>query len=106
MRIEDERAKLMQEILRVSAKGITKVELERRYRKMSRQQIRNITAELTDKGFLSYLEGGRYITTDEGYKFLNSLDLVTGSVQNRSSTLSNKEMNDLLSRENCDKKTE
>lgn len=88
-KIGDERTKLMREILEASKEASIKEELERRLG-LSHQQMRDITAELTDKGFLRYVEPGHYITTEDGYKFLNASRFADSSI------VSNKEMNDSL----------
>ena len=92
--VEDVRAKLMCDILNASKEGNTKAELEK-ILGLSHQEVREITAELTDKGFLRQVaaESRRYITTEDGYKFLNASQLSDSS---RESTLSNKEINDVL----------
>jgi predicted transcriptional regulator len=43
---------------------------------LSNSQLRRISAELVDKGFLQFSEPGIYFTTDKGYEFLwlNSKD--------------------------------
>ena len=84
----DERTKLMLKILDVSKRGINKEELEKMLG-LSHQQIRRITAELSDKGFLRYVGEGRYMTADDGYKFMYA-----SSAASHQNTPSNKEMND------------
>ena len=90
-KIEDGRAKLMREILGASREGIKKEELKRLLR-LSHSQLRDLTAELADKGFLRYVKQRGYITTEKGYKFIDA----SLSAASRQSTLSNKEINNLL----------
>jgi predicted transcriptional regulator len=69
---DDERTKIMQEILESSKEGLTKHQLLDRLG-LSYQQLRKITAELADKKFLRYIEPDEtYITTDMGLKFLEA----------------------------------
>ncbi len=66
----DERTKIMQEILESSREGLTKQQMLDRSG-LSYQQLREITAELADKKFLRYIGPDEtYITTDRGLKFL------------------------------------
>lgn len=59
-------------ILEVCKNGCTKEKIiEQMY--LSHDQLRRITAEIVDKGFLRYIEHQQiYITTDKGYIFLNN----------------------------------
>ena len=69
---DDERTKIMQEILESSKEGLTKQQMLDRSG-LSYQQLREITAELADKKFLRYVESdGTYITTDKGLRFLET----------------------------------
>jgi predicted transcriptional regulator len=70
---DDERTKIMQEILESSKEGLTKQEMLDRS-VLSYQQLREITAELAYKKFLRYSEpdGAYYITTDKELKFLQA----------------------------------
>ena len=69
---DDERTKIMQEMLESSKEGLTKQQMLDRSR-LSYQQLREITAELADKKFLRYIEPDEtYITTDKGLKFLDA----------------------------------
>jgi predicted transcriptional regulator len=69
---DDERTKIMQEILESSKEGLTKQQMLDRLG-LSYQQLREITAELADKKFLRYVEPDEtYITTDKGLKFLEA----------------------------------
>jgi predicted transcriptional regulator len=69
---DDERTKIMQEILEPSKEGLTKLQMLDRLG-LSYQQLREITAELADKKFLRYVEPDEtYITTDKGLKFLEA----------------------------------
>jgi predicted transcriptional regulator len=68
--MEDERTKTMLQIIKASKEGCTKVELGRRL-SLSHSLLRNITAELAHKGFLKYIGSGLYITTEDGYKFID-----------------------------------
>lgn len=72
---DDERTKLMLQILKASRNGLTKQQMLKEARdkgiSISHQQLRNITAELADRELLRYSElDGIYITTDKGYQFL------------------------------------
>jgi predicted transcriptional regulator len=68
----DERTKIMQEILESSREGLTKQQMLDRSG-LSYQQLREITAELADKKFLRYIEPNEtYITTNKGLKFLEA----------------------------------
>ena len=68
----DERTKIMRDILESSKEGLTKQQLLDRSG-LSYQQLREITAELADKKFLRYVESdGTYITTDKGLRFLET----------------------------------
>ncbi|MDQ3852261.1 MAG: winged helix-turn-helix domain-containing protein [Thermoproteota archaeon] len=69
---DDERTKIMQEILESSKEGLTKQQMLDRSG-LSYQQLREITAELADKKFLRYIEPDEtYITTDKGLIFLDA----------------------------------
>ena len=69
---DDERTKIMQEILESSEEGLTKQQMLDRFG-LSYQQLRDITAELADKKFLRYIEPDEtYITTNKGLKFLEA----------------------------------
>ena len=69
---DDERTKIMQEILESSKEGLTKQQMLDSSG-LSYQQLRDITAELADKKFLRYIEPDEtYITTDRGLKFLQA----------------------------------
>ena len=69
---DDESTTIMADILKVCKNGCTKEKIIEETR-LSHDQLRRITAEMTDKEFLQYIEHERvYITTDKGYIFLNS----------------------------------
>ena len=69
---DDERTKIMQEILKSSKEGLTKQQMLDSSG-LSYQQLREITAELADKQFLRYVEPDEtYITTEKGIKFLEA----------------------------------
>lgn len=69
---DDERTKIMQEILESSKEGLTKQQMLDSSG-LSYQQLREITAELADKKFLRYVESDEtYITTDRGLRFLEA----------------------------------
>ena len=71
----DERTKIMQDILESSKEGLTKQQLLDRSG-LSYQQLREITAELADKKFLRYVESDEtYITTDKGIRFLEAIKI-------------------------------
>jgi predicted transcriptional regulator len=82
---DDERTKIMQEILESSKEGLTKQQMLDRVG-LSYQQLREITAELVDKKFLRYIEPDEtyYITTDKGLKFLESLKVQKKRTFNKS----------------------
>jgi predicted transcriptional regulator len=68
----DERTKIMRDLLESSKEGLTKQQLLDRSG-LSYQQLREITAELADKKFLRYVESDEtYITTDKGHRFLEA----------------------------------
>lgn len=67
---------IMADILKVCKNGCTKEKIIEETN-LSHDQLRRITAEIVDKGFLRYLEHQVYITTDKGYIFLDS----KGSIQ-------------------------
>lgn len=60
------------DILKVCKNGCTKEKiLEQTH--LSHDQLRRISAEIVDKGFLRYIDHQQiYITTDKGYIFLNN----------------------------------
>ena len=92
MTIQSERTKMMRHILEASMKGLTKQEMLD-ISGLSYQQLREITAELTDKEFLTYNEhDDSYITTDKGIKFLKGAK--SGPINE--SLLSNEAENDQL----------
>lgn len=69
---DDERTKIMQDILESLKEGLTKQQMLDRLG-LSYQQLREITAELADKKFLRYVESDEtYITTDKGLRFLEA----------------------------------
>jgi predicted transcriptional regulator len=71
---DDESTTIMADILKVCKNGCTKEKIIEETH-LSRDQLRRITAEMTDKEFLQYIEHQEvYITTDKGYIFLNSSD--------------------------------
>jgi predicted transcriptional regulator len=77
-RKDDERTKMMLQILEASKNGSTKQRMLKEAQdkgvSLSHQQLRNITAELTDRELLRYSEmDGIYITTDKGYQFLKTV---------------------------------
>lgn len=68
----DDASKITASILKVCKIGCTKEKIMKETH-LSNDQLRRITAEIVDKGFLRYIEHQRaYITTDKGYIFLNS----------------------------------
>jgi predicted transcriptional regulator len=71
---DDESTTIMADILKVCKNGCTKEKIIEETH-LSHDQLRRITAEMTDKEFLQYIEHQEvYITTDKGYIFLNSSD--------------------------------
>ena len=71
---DDERTKIMQEMLESSKEGLTKQQMLDRSG-LSYQQLREITAELADKKFLRYIEPDEtYITTGHEIKFLEATE--------------------------------
>jgi predicted transcriptional regulator len=71
----DNRTSMIVQILDVCKDGATKSAIMHKL-SLSNSQLRRISAELVDKGFLQFREPGIYITTDKGYEFLwlNSKD--------------------------------
>jgi predicted transcriptional regulator len=68
---------IMADILKVCKNGCTKEKITEETN-LSHDQLRRITAEIVDKGYLRYLEHQQvYMTTDKGYIFLDS----KGSIQ-------------------------
>jgi predicted transcriptional regulator len=60
------------DILKVCKNGCTKEKIIEQTH-LSRDQLRRISAEIVDKGFLRYIDHQQiYITTDKGYIFLNN----------------------------------
>jgi predicted transcriptional regulator len=71
---DDESTTIMADILKVCKNGCTKEKIIEETH-LSHDQLRRITAKMTDKEFLRYIEHERvYITTDTGYIFLSSSD--------------------------------
>src|SRR6187200_552871 len=67
----DESTTIMADILKVCKNGCTKEKIIEETH-LSHDQLRRITAEMTDKEFLQYIEHQEvYITTDKGYIFLD-----------------------------------
>lgn len=92
---DDQRTKIMQEILEASKEGLSKQTMLERL-ELSYQQLREITAELADKKFLRYNEADdTYITTDRGIKFLEATKHI-GEEKVNKGTLSNEAINDHL----------
>jgi predicted transcriptional regulator len=72
MAVDDDASMIMDDILKVCKNGCTKEKIIEETH-LSHDQLRRITAEIVDKGFLRYIEHQQvYITTDKGYIFLNS----------------------------------
>lgn len=68
----DDASTIMAEILKVCKNGCTKEKIKEETQ-LSHDQLRRIKAEIVDKGLLRYIEHQRvYITTDKGYKILDS----------------------------------
>ena len=63
---DDERTKIMQEIIESSKEGLTKQQMLDRSG-LSYQQLREITAELADKMFLRYIEPDEMYISVSGY---------------------------------------
>ena len=63
---DDERTKIMQEILESSKEGLTKQQMLDSSG-LSYQQLREITAELADKMFLRYIEPDEMYISVSGY---------------------------------------
>jgi predicted transcriptional regulator len=67
----DDASTIMAYILKVCKNGTKEEIIEETH--LSHDQLRRITAEIVDKGFLRYVEHQQvYITTDKGYIFLDS----------------------------------
>jgi predicted transcriptional regulator len=71
----DNRTSVIVQILDICKNGAKKSAIMHKL-SLSNSQLRRISAELVDKGFLQFSEPGLYITTDKGYEFLwlNSKD--------------------------------
>ena len=71
----DNRTSVIVQILDICKDGATKSAITHKL-SLSNSQLRRISAELVDKGFLHFSEPGIYITTNKGYEFLwlNSKD--------------------------------
>ena len=68
----DEVSLITANILKVCKNGCTKEKIIEQTH-LSHNQLRRITAEIVDKGFLRYIDHQQiYITTDKGYIFLNN----------------------------------
>jgi predicted transcriptional regulator len=68
----DEVSLITANILKVCKNGCTKEKIIEQTH-LSHDQLRRITAEIVDKGFLRYIDHQQiYITTDKGYIFLNN----------------------------------
>lgn len=65
----DNRTGVIVQILDICKDGATKSSIKHKL-SLSNSQLRRISAELVDKGFLQFSEPGIYITTHKGYKFL------------------------------------
>ena len=68
--------KIIVKILETAKAGATKAELISMIPSLTHSQLRKITAELSDKGYLQLdpnddNNGNRYITTHRGHLFLN-----------------------------------
>jgi predicted transcriptional regulator len=74
MTIDDDTSMMVSDILKVCKNGCTKEKIMEETH-LSYDQLRRITAEIVDKGFLRYIEHQQvYITTDKGYIFLDNRD--------------------------------
>ena len=68
----DEVSLITANILKVCKNGCTKEKIIEQTH-LSHDQLRRISAEIVDKGFLRYIDHQQiYITTDKGYIFLNN----------------------------------
>jgi predicted transcriptional regulator len=65
----DNRTSVIVQILDICKNGATKSAITHKL-SLSNSQLRRISAELVDKGFLQFSEPGKYITTNKGYEFL------------------------------------
>jgi predicted transcriptional regulator len=65
----DNRTGVIVQILDICKNGVTKSVIMHKL-SLSNSQLRRISAELVDKGFLQFSEPGKYITTHKGYEFL------------------------------------
>ena len=69
--------KIIIEVLETTKAGATKAEIISMIPSLSHSQLRKITAELADKGYLRLdpndgNDSNRYITTHRGHRFLNT----------------------------------
>ncbi|MGC1930786.1 MAG: winged helix-turn-helix domain-containing protein [Candidatus Nitrosopolaris sp.] len=72
MAIDEYASTIMSDILKVCKNGCKKEKMIEETH-LSYDQLRRLTAEIVDKGFLRYIEHQQvYITTDKGYIFLDS----------------------------------
>jgi predicted transcriptional regulator len=65
----DNRTSLIVQILDICKEEAAKSEIMHKL-SLSNSELRRISAELVDKGFLQFSEPGIFITTDKGYEFL------------------------------------
>jgi predicted transcriptional regulator len=65
----DNMTSMIVQILDIYKEGAAKYEIMHKL-SLSNSQLRRISAELVDKGFLQFSEPGIFITTDKGYEFL------------------------------------
>lgn len=74
-------------VLEATGKGATKAEILTKLPSLSSSQLRRISAELADKGYLRLdpNDNNRYVTTHRGYVYLNRLRKGTVSTKRISS---------------------
>ena len=74
-------------VLEATVKGATKAEILTKLPSLSSSQLRRISAELADKGYLRLdpNDNNRYVTTHRGYVYLNRLRKGTVSTKRISS---------------------
>jgi predicted transcriptional regulator len=71
---DDDPSTITADILKICKNGCSKERIIEETH-LSCEQIRRITVEIVDEGFLRYIEHEQvYLTTDKGYVFLDSRD--------------------------------
>ena len=81
----DNRTSVIVQILDICKNGAKKSVIMHKL-SLSNSQLRRISAELVDKGFLQFSESGIYITTHKGYEFSGLIAKITGNSKIRGLT--------------------